>query len=420
MRAACSSSSLDFGPSFSKRLPRALELVPPEPGQRLVRIGSELRLGVLEAVEQREVALVVERRDRRRPRLLVLVLERCDEARERLPLVPELGDLAADVLEEDVQVARAGPSADPSQPSSARSSSAHSSSSSGRAARRNARARRVATRIWCRSSGSVPSRVPGIVREEAVVLLRERRPGARRPEERPSGSCALLRRIGEIEDAVQLRLEVARLRSRLAERLLEPAQRLLVAVEQLDLELAEARGHPLAVEHRDRVVHDLGAVRAHDLAPRPQARDAHELRPAQVGDAGGRAAPSAAGRAGRRFSSSMRAAPRGSFSCQRPVPFSSRCRKVTPWRASRRSGVSWYVETKARDRKRRAELREPEALSRNELQLALDVLAHPTQLSGPRTTKGGPEAAPRVGHRGGGPSPASRPPPRAGSSSARA
>ena len=40
-------------------------------------------------------------------------------------------------------------------------------------------------------------------------------------------------------------------------------------------------------------------------------------------------------------SSSSRASSRGSFSCQRPLPFSSRYRKVTPRRASRWSAVSW-------------------------------------------------------------------------------
>ncbi len=56
---------------------------------------------------------------------------------------------------------RTSPSARPAQASSRRSSFTQSGSSIGFAACRRARRRRMATRCWCSSSGSLPSRVPG-------------------------------------------------------------------------------------------------------------------------------------------------------------------------------------------------------------------------------------------------------------------
>ena len=66
--------------------------------------------------------------------------------------------------------------------------------------------------------------------------------------------------------------------------LLDPPQRLLVAVEQLDLEFLEAAGHALVVEDGDCVVDDLGAVGPHALAPGAQARDRHQGGAAKVSD----------------------------------------------------------------------------------------------------------------------------------------
>ena len=107
------------------------------------------------------------------------------------------------------------------------------------------------------------------------------------------------------------------------QRFLEPAKRLLVAVEQLDLELVEAAGHALVVQDRDRVVDDLGAVGADALAPCAQAGDRLQPRPLRCP---ARSASRSAGgvAAGPAFSSSSRAFPAGSFSCQRPLPFSRR------------------------------------------------------------------------------------------------
>ena len=105
------------------------------------------------------------------------------------------------------------------------------------------------------------------------------------------------RRVGEPEHPVELRLEFAGPRAGVREHGLEPPERSLVAFEELDLELAKAPCHPLAVEDRDRVVHDLCTVRAHTPPPCPQPRNPHELLPAQESDEQGE---EALGRAGRR------------------------------------------------------------------------------------------------------------------------
>ena len=75
-----------------------------------------------------------------------------------------------------------------------------------------------------------------------------------------------------------------RVRAGLAQLLLESSQHSLVAVEQLDLDLPEAARDPLALEHGDVVVDDLGAADADALAARAQPRDGHERGAAEVGD----------------------------------------------------------------------------------------------------------------------------------------
>lgn len=87
----------------------------------------------------------------------------------------------------------------------------------------------------------------------------------------------------EIERLEDLRAQLGVAGTGLAQRLLDPFQRLLVALEQLHLELVEAARDLLILEHRHAVVHDLGAVRADAGAPRAQARDGHELVAAHVG-----------------------------------------------------------------------------------------------------------------------------------------
>ncbi len=63
-------------------------------------------------------------------------------------------------------MSRTAPSSPPSHFSSSRSGSSHAGSTTERNVRRSERMRRVATRAWCTSSGSVPRRTPGIVREQ--------------------------------------------------------------------------------------------------------------------------------------------------------------------------------------------------------------------------------------------------------------
>ena len=179
-----------------------------------------------------------------------------------------------------------------------------------------------------------------VVREDERSLLAQA--GAER-----RGRGSVLRRLGHIGVEVQVeRLEDLRPALAVggagsAQRFLDPAKRLLVAVEQLDLELVEAAGDALVVEDRDRVVDDLGAVGADALAPGAQAGDRLQPRPSQVP---GEERQQIGGRRRRpRRLSPARAAPfpAGSFSCQRPLPFSTRWRSVTPLRPSRWSSVSW-------------------------------------------------------------------------------
>ena len=198
---------------------------------------------------------------------------------------------------------------------------------------------RVATRIWWRSSGSEPSRVPGSWSGSSAPGAR-----ARAPARRTAGRRACLRLVGrdELERAEELR--------RAAPTMSAPAFRSsfsslrsvsLVAADELDLELAEAVDDALADEDGDGVVDDLGAAREDDLAPRPQPRDRRRARGragTRRGATSARAAAAPAGRAARARSARH---PWGSFSCQTPAPSSTRCRSVRPCRASTRSGVSW-------------------------------------------------------------------------------
>ena len=86
--------------------------------------------------------------------------------------------------------------------------------------------------------GVVAQARPGIMCEQALVLLRERGP------EHVDGRC-VGRRLGildgrELEGAEELRLGRTLFGTRFQERLLEPFEARLVAVDELDLELSEA------------------------------------------------------------------------------------------------------------------------------------------------------------------------------------
>ena len=172
---------------------------------------------------------------------------------------------------------RTGPSAPPSHFSSSRTGSAHAGSSNSLPGPEEGPQPpgRDAHLVQLLRVGAEPrTRVVG---EHALGLLPDA--GAQRRGAR--GVVGLADRLGlevEVERLEDLRPAFAVRRSGAAELLLDPPQRLLVAVEQLDLELLEAAGNALVVEDGDRVVDDLGAVGPHALAAGAQARDRQQRR----------------------------------------------------------------------------------------------------------------------------------------------
>ena len=249
------------------------------PQRRLV--GDRRRHGRFERVEQREVPVAVERREQRAPApSRRSALERPQELPAGGRVLAERLDLAAQVLEQDVEVAD-GPERAARASRARRAAAPPRPDRAGRCpARRKARSRRVATRSWCSSSASVPSRVPGSCRKICSPCSRRR--AASVPGDASAAGSGALRVEVQVERLEDLRPAFAVVRPGSAQRLLDPAQRALVAVEQLDLELVEAAGDALVVEDRDRVVDDLGAVGADALAARAQARDRRQRRASQV------------------------------------------------------------------------------------------------------------------------------------------
>ena len=119
--------------------------------------------------------------------------------------------------------------------------------------------------------------------EHALDLLPDA--GAQRRGAR--GVVGLADRLGlevEVESLEHLRAALTVRGAGAAELLLDPPQRLLVTVEQLDLELLEAAGDALVVEDGDRVVDDLGAVGPHAFTAGAQTRDRQQRRAAKVRD----------------------------------------------------------------------------------------------------------------------------------------
>ena len=307
--------------------------------QRLL-LARQRRLGSgLEPVEQREVAIAAQRLDDVPVGIGAVGLEPREQACRRLCVVAERGHLCPQPVEHHVEVARrAEVAAEPAELLAQRLRPLAIDERARRAEKRPQPPGRDAELMQV--LGIVAAAGAGVVGEECPILGLERDPErlARRGVLRQLGRFG---RAVQVERPVELRLQLAGLvGAGLAQLLGEPAQRPLVALEQLDLDLPEAAGDPLALEHRDAVVDDLGSPGEDPLATRAQAGDRHERAPRR--NAGSRSTSSAGGRAGGpASSSSSRAASRGSFSCHSPAPSSTRCRKVTPWRARRRSGVSW-------------------------------------------------------------------------------
>ena len=154
-------------------------------------------------------------------------------------------------------------------------------------------------------------------------------------ELRPRPACR------QVERPVELRLELAGLvRTGLAQLLGEPAQsasRPRRSARPRPRGSVGRRAGPRAPRRCRRRSRRPGPGR-----PRGGCAGGRRARAARRGGtrAAGRRARPEGGRAGRRSSSSSRAAPRGSFSCHSPAPSSTRCRNVIPCRARRRSAVS--------------------------------------------------------------------------------
>ena len=240
---------------------------------------------------------------------------------------------------------RAGPSAPPSHESSSRSGSDQLASRSGAATLRNARSRRVATRIWWRSSGSEPSRVPGswirIVRAWCASASASTPDGGspRFASGSSAGTSSSARKsFGRCsdEEAPAFRSSFSSLRS---VRSSPPTS---------SISSSRKRWTTRAPASTETESSTISAPRARTTSRRvrsratgPSSRPRRKPTRSDVSSSGGRA-----GRPG--CSSSTRAAPWGSFSCQTPAPLSTRWRSVRPCRASTRSGVSWYVDVKRR------------------------------------------------------------------------
>ena len=164
--------------------------------------------------------------------------------------------------------------------------------------------------------------------------------------------------------------------ARLAQLLLEPPQRALVAVEQLDLDLAEPAGDVLALEHGDAVVDDLGAVGEDPLAARAQAGHRDELGAAEVGRQERQHLGRRPGRRARQLELEPRRLAR---QLQLPEPGPVLDAMPEGDAVPRQPEVLRVVvggDEDARREARAAELREYEALSGGKLDLALERLLH--------------------------------------------
>ena len=136
------------------------------------------------------------------------------------------------------------------------------------AARSSARERRVATRSWCRASGSAPSRTPGsfvsTARYWATSRERRRSIGCRRRVREPAPRRAPRTRA-------ELRRPVRRPRARLAQLPCRSPERLPASLDHLGLELGEPSHGLGAVEDGDVVEYDLDPIGAPRRPWRPGA-----------------------------------------------------------------------------------------------------------------------------------------------------
>ena len=309
---------------------------------RLVARRHGARLDRVERGEQVQVPVARERLDDGAPRLRA-ARPRAGRAARRRPRRPrQRRDLDLHRLERGRPASRAGPS-DRAEPARARRGATppRRGRRSGRATRRNARSRRVATRslVEVLRVGAEPG--AGVVERACAVACSA---SASASASRGGASFGIATGCGTSARS-SARKSFGRsspgVGARPAELLLEPAERALVALEQLDLELAEAAARRARRRARRRVVDDLGAVRAHGLpggcgaARRARARGRAGARRAA------RSSRAAAARAGLAARARCGARPAGASAARRRRRPRRRCRSVTPCRARRRSVVSW-------------------------------------------------------------------------------
>ena len=161
-----------------------------------------------------------------------------------------------------------------------------------------------------------------------------------------------------------------------AERTLELPESALVTTDELHLDLAETTHDPPSFEDRDRVLDDLRTVPKDGLTPSAKTRDLHEgLAVSKMHDQ----ELCHLGRWLRRRSGNLELDPGGTRrDLELPQPSAVLDTVAKRYPASRESKVSCVVVRRREYARRRrlAEVREPEALVGNQLDLAFDGLAH--------------------------------------------
>ena len=269
------------GESDVQRLHRLLQV----PVLNCVDLGERGLVGdgrerVLERVEKREVACACERGEETTPRRPARAVECPHELASFRRVTAESAHLGVQVLDQDVEVAHGSErTAQPAQLGAERPGRLLVEEIAACAQKCPQPPGRDAELMQLLGVGAEPR--SGIVREQLLRLLAE----AGAQHGRGRGAVAALRRLGlelEIESLEDLGPGLTVGCPGSAQGLLEAPQRLLVAVEQLHLELLEAARNTLVIEHRDGVVHDLGAVCPHALAMGAETGDRQQRHAAEM------------------------------------------------------------------------------------------------------------------------------------------
>ncbi len=229
---------------------------------------------------------------------------------------------------------------------------------------------------------SLPRRVPGSWASRRRRCSWSASPSAT-PGRRPGGHLHHLGGRGEVERAEELRALVVAVAPGAGspELRLERDEILLVASDELDLDLVEPPGDPLPLEHRHRVLGHLRTPRADALAPGAQARDRRDRPAAEQRDEQGE---HLLRRAGRRAGLLELDPGEALRQLQLPQP-----RAVLDAMAEGHAvpgedellGVVVGRDEGSRWQRMAAELRQHEPLCSRELQLPLDGLLHALSLS---------------------------------------